>query len=59
MDFRQLDIYKRVNKASNFWADTVDVDYCAEMTAEEIKETDKDNKEVFFLFKKELSKCGY
>ena len=56
---KYLDIVKRVNAAQNFWADTEGVDYCEELTKEEILYFDTHNKEVFFLFKKELSKCGY
>jgi hypothetical protein len=52
-------IVERVNKAANFWADTKDVDYCAGLSLKEIKEYDKENFEDFFLFKKELSACGY
>ena len=52
-------IVKRVNAAANFWADTEDVDYCESLTWKEILEYDKMNLEDFFLFKKELSKCGY
>ncbi len=52
-------VIKRVNTACNFWADTFNEDYCECLSWEEVKETDKDNKEVFFMFKKELGACGY
>jgi len=52
-------IVKRVNAASNFWAGTVDVDYLEYLSWKEILELDKENLEDFFLFKKELSACGY
>lgn len=52
-------IIKRVNAANNYWADTEGVDYCEGLTDKEILELDKENLEDFFLFKKELSACGY
>ena len=52
-------IVKRVNAAANFWAETEDVEYCESLSWKEILDYDKENLEDFFLFKKELSKCGY
>lgn len=53
------DIAKRVNAAYNFFADTVNEDYLECLTKQEVLDEDKANKEIFFLFKQELSKCGY
>jgi len=55
----KAEIIKRVNAACNYWADTVGEDYCQYLSWEEIQEEDKSNKESWFLFKKELSACGY
>lgn len=52
-------IKKRVNKVANFWADTHDVDYVEGLSKEEILYYDKENKEDYFIFKKELRDCGY
>ena len=52
-------IAKRVNAACNYFADTVDEDYVGCMTRQEILDDDAANRESFFLFNKELSKCGY
>lgn len=50
---------KRVNAVCNYFADTVDEDYISEMAIKEVSEMDAENREIFFLFKKELGKCGY
>jgi len=52
-------IIKRVNTAYNFWADTSNIDYCECLTWKEILEQDQLNIEGLFLFRKELSACGY
>jgi|GEM_PF-6723171 len=57
MTFKE--IAKRVNAACNFFADTEDENYVAVLTREEILAEDATNKEMFFLFKKELGACGY
>lgn len=49
---------ERTNKACNFFADTLNVDYISELSEKEVKELDKEYQDDVHLFP-ELKKFGY